>query len=449
MERRAPRATDAKSLGKSRISATLTWDVGPWDGPGAGIPRRPLIHSVSMTIFERYVFRQAGSALLIILLSLTSIVWIALALRQLNVVTSQGQDVWMLIKMTTLALPNLMAIIAPFSLLIACTHTLNRLNGDSELIVLTASGATIWRAAKPLMALALLVALGVGFVNHLAMPWSLKLLREYIVQVRANILTQVIQPGSFSSPEEGLTFHIRERAPNSELLGLIVHDTRNKELNQSYLAERGVIVQKAPSNYLVMTKGHIVRRTDKDEPAQIIAFEKYAVDLDQFEKKLDDDEDLKPRERYLSELLYPEATSNSYRKGPGKFRAELHERFANPLYPLAFALIALAAVGQAHSTRQNRVKQVAIAVVLAAGLRLGGLALNNVVVINEAATPLLYALPLSAMLGSLMIMEKARRVLSNSRLPGLIFDPITQAFSFLIGLISGRRTVPGIAGGRR
>ena len=40
-----------------------------------------------MTIFERYVFRQAGSALLIILLSLSSIVWVALALRQLNVVT--------------------------------------------------------------------------------------------------------------------------------------------------------------------------------------------------------------------------------------------------------------------------------------------------------------------------------------------------------------------------
>ncbi|KAB2939683.1 MAG: LPS export ABC transporter permease LptF [Hyphomicrobium sp.] len=403
-----------------------------------------------MTIFERYVFRQAGSALLIILLSLSSIVWVALALRQLNVVTSQGQDVWMLIKMTTLALPNLMAIIAPFSLLIASIHTLNRLNGDSELIVLTASGATVWRAAKPLLTLALLVALGVAFVNHLAMPWSLKLLRQYIVQVRANILTQVIQPGAFSSPEQGLTFHIRERAPSGELLGLIVHDTRNKELNQSYLAERGLIVEHDPSNFLVMSKGHIVRRTDKDEPAQIIAFEKYAVDLDQFEKKLSEDEDLKPRERYLSELLYPEPTSNSYRSAPGKFRAELHERFSSPLYPIAFALIALAAVGQAHSTRQNRVQQVAIAFVLAAALRLGGLALNNIVVLNAAAAPLLYALPLVAMLGALTLMERARRRLTTSRFPGLIFDPIVDGFARLADLVRrwrvGRRAATG---GRR
>ena len=407
--------------------------------PGAHPP-----HSVRMTIFERYVFRQAGSALLIILLSLSSIVWVALALRQLNVVTSQGQDVWMLIKMTTLALPNLMAIVAPFSLLIASIHTLNRLNGDSELIVLTASGATVWRAARPLLLLALLVALGVAFVNHLGMPWSLKLLREYIVQVRANILTQVIQPGAFSSPEQGLTFHIRERAPNGELLGLIVHDTRNKELNQSYLAERGLIVERKPANYLVMSTGHIVRRTDKDEPSQVIAFDKYAVDLDQFEKKIDEDgEDLKPRERYFSELVYPEATSKAFRQGPGKFRAELHERFSNPLYPIAFALIALAAVGQAHSTRQNRVQQVAIAFVVAAALRLGGLAMNNIVVIDAATTPLLYALPLSAMLASLMLMERARRRLSTSRFPGILLDPIVDAFGAIARLVRRRPATSG------
>ena len=287
-----------------------------------------------MTIFERYVFRQAGVALLVILLSLSSIVWVALALRQLNVVTSQGQNVWMLFKMTTLALPNLMAIIAPFSLLIAAIHTLNRLNGDSELIVLTASGATVWTAARPLLFLAALVAIGVGFVNHLAMPWSMRLLRDYVVQVRTDILTQVIQPGQFSSPEPSLTFHIRERALNGELLGLIVHDTREKSLSQSYLAEHGVIVNKGATSYLVMSDGHIVRRTDKDEPAQIIVFEKYAVDLDRFEKKMDDGDDLKPRERYWSELVHPEANSANYKSSPGKFRAELHEALFQPALPL-------------------------------------------------------------------------------------------------------------------
>ena len=40
-----------------------------------------------------------------IMISLTGVVWIALALRQLNLVTSQGQDSWLIVKMTLLAVP--------------------------------------------------------------------------------------------------------------------------------------------------------------------------------------------------------------------------------------------------------------------------------------------------------------------------------------------------------
>jgi lipopolysaccharide export system permease protein len=345
--------------------------------------------------------------------------------------------------MTTLALPNLMAIIAPFSLLIAAIHTLNRLNGDSELIVLTASGATIWSAARPLLLLSLLVALGVGFVNHLAMPWSMRQLRYYIVQVRTDILTQVIQPGQFSSPEDNLTFHIRERTLNGELKGLIVHDTRDKAQSQSYLAERGVIVKREPSNYLVMSDGHIVRRLAKDEPAQIVAFDKYAVDLDRFEKKLSENDDLKPRERYLGELLHPEPDSPQYRIAPGKFRAELHERSSNPLYPFAFALIALAAVGQARSTRQSRIRQVAVAFVLAAALRIGGLALNNIVTLNAGAVPLLYGLPLAAMLASLWVMERGRHRLPSGVMGRFLADGLSQLAAGLRRLAS----LPAGAGG--
>jgi len=362
-----------------------------------------------MSIIFRYVFRQAASALLLILSSLGGIVWIALALRQLNVVTSQGQDGWLLLKMTTLALPNLLAIIAPFAMLIAIIHTLNRLNGDSELIVLTASGANGWTVAKPLIALALLVTIAVGFVNHIGMPWSLRLLREYIVQVRTDLLTQVIQPGRFSTAEKGLTFHIRERTHNGDLRGLIIQDTRDPKQSQAYLAELGQIVKQESGAFLVMSDGHILRRAEKDDAAQIIEFQKYAINL----AALDDQEstqiDYKPRERYLDELINPAPDDKTYHAQVGLFRAELHERFANPLYPIAFVLIALAAVGQAQSTRQNRAEGVILGFVAAAGARLGGLAVNNLVALNAMFIPLLYAIPILACLLSLIVIVRNAR----------------------------------------
>src|SRR5438128_8284752 len=140
----------------------------------------------SMRILSRYVFRQTAGALVLILVSLTGATWIGVALRQLELMTTQGQDVLRFLAMTTLAIPSMMALIAPIALLIAAIHVVNRLNGDSELIVMTAGGMPAWSLLRPLGLLALLVAIGISFVNHAAGPWAQQKLLELAVQVRTD-----------------------------------------------------------------------------------------------------------------------------------------------------------------------------------------------------------------------------------------------------------------------
>lgn len=363
-----------------------------------------------MRIVSRYIFRQAAGALALILSSLGGIVWIALALKQLNVVTSEGQDALMLVKITSLALPNLLAVIAPFALLIAAMHTLNRLGGDSELIVLTASGSTVWNLARPLLVLAVIVSVGVAFVNHVAQPWSLQKLKTYILEMRADLLTKVIQPGLFSSPEPNLTFHIRERSLNGELLGLMVSDRRKDEEERVYLADRAVIAKQDDAAYLVLSDGHILRRKSTHEAPQIVAFDQYVVNLDDFDRQSGiGPVDFKPRERYFDQLINPEKSSDYYQKFKGQFRSELHERLSNPLYPLAFVMIALAAIGQAQSTRENRGERLVIGFALAVGVRLIGFAANMLVTRSAAFVPLIYALPLGVMAASALSIRRSAR----------------------------------------
>lgn len=363
-----------------------------------------------MRIVSRYIFRQAAGALALILSSLGGIVWIALALKQLNVVTSEGQDALMLVKITSLALPNLLAVIAPFALLIAAMHTLNRLGGDSELIVLTASGSTVWNLARPLLVLAVIVSVGVAFVNHVAQPWSLQKLKTYILEMRADLLTKVIQPGLFSSPEPNLTFHIRERSLNGELLGLMVSDRRKDEEERVYLADRAVIAKQDDAAYLVLSDGHILRRKSTHEAPQIVAFDQYVVNLDDFDRQSGiGPVDFKPRERYFDQLINPEKSSDYYQKFKGQFRSELHERLSNPLYPLAFVMVALAAIGQAQSTRENRGERLVIGFALAVGVRLIGFAANMLVTRSAAFVPLIYALPLGVMAASALSIRRSAR----------------------------------------
>jgi LPS export ABC transporter permease LptG/LPS export ABC transporter permease LptF len=389
------------------------------------------------SIFARYVFGQAGGAVLLILLSLSGVVWIALALRQLNLVTTQGQETWLFIKMTLLALPNLMALIAPVALLVAAIHTLNRLNGDSELIVATAAGATVWNPARPLLVLALLVSIAVSLVNHFVMPWSLQLLREYIVQVRTDLITQVIQPGRFSSPETNLTFHIRDRSLDGELLGLIMHDARDEKQVMTYLAERGRVIKQEDGSFLLMQVGHVLRRTDAKAPVQIIAFDRYAVDLARFEPK-EEAASLKPRERYYRELVDPDPKDWVFRRQAGQLRAELHERFSSPIYPFAFVLIAIAFVGQAQTTRQNRIESMVLAFMIAAGARLAGLAATNVVSLRASAVPIVYAIPIAAVILAAVAAQLRMRPRQGSRLAALLTD-VATGFAGRLAMLFRRR----------
>lgn len=413
-----------------------------------------------MTIFSRYVFRQTSGALLLVLLSLTGIVWISLALRELNVVTSHGQSALTLIKMTTLGLPSFVAVIAPFALLITSIHTLNRLNSDSEIIVLTASGATAWTITKPLVALALLIVAFVSFVNHLAAPWSYRHLREIVVQVRTDLLTQVIQPGRFSSPEKGLTFHIRERTLDGTLHGLVMHDTRKAQETQTFLADKGLLVEDNGGAYLFMMDGHILRRNGgMTEPTQIIAFEKYAVDLDSFERRAADGAtELRPRERYFSELTVsddadpnvapPGKKRSSKADDAGRMRSELHERFSNALYPLAFVLIAVAMVGQAQSTRQNRHARMGLCFLAGVGLRLSGLAVNNIVTIHASAVPILYLIPVAAIGASMVLIVRGTRPSKGPARFDAIVDAATALAERLAQRFARRRWAPAAGTGR-
>lgn len=404
--------------------------------------------SLTGTILSRYIFRQTAGAVLLILLSLTGVVWIALALRQLNLVTSQGQDTLLFIKMTFLALPNLMALIAPVALLVASIHVLNRLNGDSELIVMTAGGGTIWTIARPLMLVALLISIAVGLSNHFVLPWSLRSLREHVIQVRTDLITQVIQPGRFSSPENNLTFHIRDRARDGELKGLVMHDAREQKQVSTFLAERGWIIKQDGSAYLMMENGHILRRSGPEEPVRIIEFQRYVVDLARFEAK-EQGPELKPRERYYHELVRPAENDELWKRQPGLLRAELHERFSSPLYPFAFVMLTVAFIGQAQTTRQNRVQSIVLAFLLSAGCRLGGLAGTNLVALRPSATWIVYAIPLGAMLLGMAAAQRGMRRRKQTRLGRSIGNGIESVREGIVGVVRRVFSRRGGSDGRR
>jgi lipopolysaccharide export system permease protein len=368
-----------------------------------------------MDIIGRYIFRQTASSLAMILITLTLIVWMTTALRQISLVTNQGQSLMIFLKITLLAMPNLIAIVAPVALLIAALHSLNRLSGDSELIVLSASGSTVWRVMKPYMLLALLVSAFTLWTNAQLAPQSMRLLRDYAIQVRTDIIAQVLQPGKFSTPEAGLTIHIAERAANGDLIGLMIHDERDPSQIMTYLAEQGRIVKQEDGRaLLIMRNGHIQRQNGSSKAVQIIIFDSYLFDLSQFGPK-EGPRDFKPRERLLSELLSPDVNDPYYKENAGKFRSELHDRLSNPLYPILFVLIVGVHLGYPRTTRDGRMQSLFAAFAVASALRVAGLAGVNMLTKSMSGAWVVWGVPLIGIAVALAMIHYEIRPLSLPR----------------------------------
>lgn len=362
-----------------------------------------------MDTISRYIFKQTITAMLMILATLTLIVWMTTALRRIDVMTEQGQGFLIFLQITLLALPNLVTVVAPIALLISTIHILNRLHNDSGIIILTAAGATTWRLMRPFLLLAALVSAFILISNAYLSPYSLRMLRDYITEVRTDLISQVIQPGNFVSPEGGLTFHIRDREADGTLRGLMVNDTREEGQTLTYLADRGRVMEQDGQSFIIMREGHIHRVDGNREDIQVIAFDSYIFDISEMAPQRGR-RSYEPKERVLPALWTKQGPEDwRIEKRPGKFRAELHDRLSNPLYPIVFVLIAVAMLGYARTTRQGPGQTVALTFVACVGVRGAGLAMTNMAVKQAWAVGLMYAIPVVAIIGALILAQRNMR----------------------------------------
>lgn len=384
-----------------------------------------------MTQIERYMFRIALGAFLACLTGLTGTIWVTQALRELDLVTAKGQTLLIFLFITGLSLPTLITVIAPVALFIAVVYALNRLNGDSELIVMSAAGMQPRRILKPFLTLALAISVLVAFLTIQVMPSSFQELREVLTRIRGDFVANVVKEGQFTSLDSGITFHFRERGRDGSLRGLFIQDKREAGKAVVYLAEKGQVADYDGQTYLVLEKGSVHRQQKDSRDASIVTFERYAVDLAAFTPP-DADPVYKPRERSTLQLFFPNRDEGYYRLQKGRFRAELHDRLSSWLYPLALAFIAFAALGDPRTTRQGRGLAVAGAIVGVVALRIAGFAATSAAARSQGAVVAIYAVPLVAIgLSCLLIFHGPKVRAFNAglarMLAGLIRRPRPQA----------------------
>ena len=357
-------------------------------GPEGEQPRRK---AGKLPRLSWYILGQILGPVAMLTLLLTCVILLTQSLRLLDLVINRGQSAPTFVYLTVLILPGLLVIILPIAFFFGTLFTLSRLNGDSELVVMASAGYSQRQLAAPVFIAAAMV-MAITWVCALwLMPAGQRALNAKVVDIRADIGAALLNEGEFNSPALGLTVFIRQLSSDGQIRGILVHDSRDVKRPITYLAEKGVLAQTPQGARLIMLDGTVEQSAQSGSQLSVLKFQRDVINLDQFGGPMRANQ-RQTSERFLDELLHPDPALTQ--KIRNSYLAEAHNRLSQPLYCLAFAMIALAAILKVRRQRSALAKRLTLASLAAAAVRIAGYGVAGPAANHPALIVLFYVIPL-------------------------------------------------------
>lgn len=306
-----------------------------------------------MRLIELYILRRIAIMFFAVLGSAVAITWIVQILQRIDFLTTNGQSFYAIVKFGTLLLPAVIPLVMPFALVIAVSQTLSTMNQDSELVVINAAGASRAIVAKPVLMLAIIIAALSFTISSFVDPYSRMAMRTMLAEAGSDVLNVLLQEGSFRKISDNFYVQIAERKPDGRIGGLFIADSREPNVDKIYYSTDAVVANQNGRDVLLMSEGEVQHRDLKSNNVSIIRFDSYSFDISQFMETAGN-VSFYAKDRPLTYLMSPDPNDPMLKTRPLAYKAELHERLTEWMYPIVFALIALAVAGDARSHREAR-----------------------------------------------------------------------------------------------
>lgn len=352
-----------------------------------------------------YIMRQIAWPLGFATLTLTGVIWLTQSLRFIDRIVNNNLAFLDFLYLTMLVLPNIMAIILPVAAFCATLYAFHRLASDSETIVLSAAGFSRLALARPALYISAVVMVVMYAILLLLMPLGARTLKATQYEFRNDLAGMAILEGVFNTPTANLTVYVRERDPNGDMLGVLVHDNRNTAAPTTMMAERASLIRTPQGPRLYMVNGNRQQVDAQHRTLSLLYFDNYSLDLEAYAQK----EGMawrEPSERFLNELFWPDLTNADDRQQYGKLIAEGHRRLVTPFYAPILVLIAVASVIGGQFSRRGHGQRLALGAAAGILLQVMSLGVTQLAAKSLALVPLMYILPVAFLIGTVLLLRE-------------------------------------------
>lgn len=355
--------------------------------------RNRVISIARMTLIQRYLFRQISLPVLGACASLVGIGLLSQSLDQLEVIVERGQSVWVMLKLTLLAVPQLLSVILPIGLFVGALIALTRLQREQELTAAYASGMSRWQMIDPAARLAVAVAVVALVTNVFVQPWAQRSAREQAFEIRTDLAALLVEEGQFVQGPNGLTVYVQQIEQNGLLENLFIYIEDGDRVT-TWDAAQARFGRVDGQPVLTMRDGSW-QQYDSKGVLQQLSFDGYVFPLGQY---VSNEERIryKPADLWMSQLFNPSADLIRDTGSRGELLAEAHNRLSSPLYALTAMAMALGAIMGGAFSRTGYSARIAKAAAAFLLVRIVGYGIVAASAWNGWLNVFQYLLPLAA-----------------------------------------------------
>jgi lipopolysaccharide export system permease protein len=255
--------------------------------------------------------------------------------------------------------------------LISVIYLTNRLNADSELIILRSAGTSNLELSKPFLKLGLIVSLLVGVLSHQIVPTIKNSAKSMQNSVSNEMSAMLLRSGEFFNPTENITIYIGKIKSNKELSNFFLEDNRDPKKLKTFISKTAYLSGNKDNPQIVLKDGSAQTYLTDEKSLDILYFKDFLYDF----KFLYDEKIIKQKEtvketRTTQLIGFLIKVDKGFRLNRQSIKTEIHRRISETLLPTVMILLGFSCLIVAKFTRHQTWLPTAIAIILTVFLQI-------------------------------------------------------------------------------
>lgn len=261
-----------------------------------------------------------------ILISFGLIIWIAQAVRLLDLIGEEGNSIKTYFLYILLILPKFLSRISLIIFFVSLIVTIIKFEDNNELKALWLSGVKKKEFVFFLLKSSLLLILILIIIRTFIIPHFSNYSRYLLLNSGIGAIGPLLKQNNFNNPLKQLTIYVGKKNQLNELEEIILFED-NAGVKKTIIAKSGVVINEKNKNLLVLVDGSIQEEKDNLK-ISILDFDKTTLDLSQYNKKNADY--YKFNEMFFLQLIKKVIDKNDGQRLNSL--AEINDRIVMPLF---------------------------------------------------------------------------------------------------------------------